>query len=174
MRKGLTSTVAMMALVTSMFAGEGVLREDLRTAQAKTGEMDPLSKEMCKGDVQSDPIRTFKCFEQHIRVQEINEAKELAKGHVKGLVSNKIWGKMTMVGTANYTDKTKENYAVCEIRINEQNSSPTHKLIERQCYTPNFAGNATIDENLWGRHGYYAMDQDPKTQKWFVTEYIGR
>ena len=173
MKKGLTSTVAMMALVTSMFAGEGVLREDLRTAQAKTGEMDPLSKEMCKGDVQSDPIRTFKCFEQHIRVQEINEAKELAQGHAKGLVSNKIWGSMTMGGTRNFTDTSKP-YSVCEIRINEQKSSPTHKLIERQCYNPKFAGNATIDEELCGRHGYYAMDQDPKTQKWFVTEYIGR
>ena len=164
----------MMALVTSMFA-EGVLREDLRTAQAKTGEMDPLSKEMCKGDVQSDPIRTFKCFEQHIRVQEINEAKELAKGHVKGLVSNKIWGNMTMMGTANYTDTSKKNYAVCAIRINEQKSSPTHKLIERQCYTPNQGGGTTtLKEEYWGRHGYYAMDQDPKTQKWFVTEHIGR
>ena len=38
MKKGLTSAVAIMALVASMFA-DGILREDLRTAQAKTGKI---------------------------------------------------------------------------------------------------------------------------------------
>ena len=174
MKKGLTSAVAIMALVTSMFA-EGILREDLRTAQAKTGEIDPLSKEVCKGDVQSDPIRTFKCFEQHIRVKEFNEAKELAQGHIKEIVSNQIWENMTGSGEFNFTDKTRENYYSCEVRINKARSSSKHKLIERQCYYPNdaqFLSATYLHDGYWGKHGYYTIDKDIKTQKWFVTENV--
>ncbi len=172
MRKGLVGLTAVLAISTGLLADNSVLREDLRTVQEKTGAMDALSKEVCKGNFQSDAIKTFKCFEQHVRAQEILDAKALTKAPVTKLVGSTIWGKMTMTGTDNYTDTSREDYVICEVRANEEKSNANHKLIERQCYTPNYGH--VLRDDLWGRSGYYTMDKDSATGKWFVTGYIGR
>ena len=176
MRKGLVGLTAVLAISTGLLADNSVLREDLRTVQEKTGEMDALSKEVCKGNFQSDAIKTFQCFEQHVKAQEILDAKALTKAPATKLVGNTIWASMTMTGTRNFTDASREDYAICEVRANEEKSNANHKFIERQCYTPYMIGGGTraLKDEYWGRHGYYTMDKDSATNKWFVTGYIGR
>ena len=175
MKKGLTSTVAMMALVTSMFA-EGVLREDLQRPDTNTEEVSKEAKNLCKGDFQLDPLKTFYCIEALVKENQFTQAKELSTPTARTLINNKIWAQLTGLGKDNFTDTKAEMYVVCPVQINKKNSSKSSVLIERQCYTPNSigGGTTTLKEEYWGRHGFFSMTQDPNTKKWYMSGYLGK